>query len=293
MKRILLLLLLLLPVSAYATNYYVGSSVAGAGTCLTSAANNCLFATAYALVAAGDTIYMANGTYQGTNSMMTCTSKNGSSGSPITVQATNTGMVEIDGERLRAPVDFNDCDWWVVQGIASHSSTGGALKIRGGSSNNIFRMGVAFDGNPIDNRHVVEVSDYGTSNNLIEDYTAWGTGRKTWSITAGPDNTTLRRVYGQWNYYGEQASNPNITIDPCYESVNTIIEDSFFDWDMDVGSDNDEPYGMIGWGGNADGNCYLQIKRTVFFVRNDANFTSVPRLALPCCGDEVLFEDVI
>ena len=242
---LVLLSWLLLGSPAWATTYYVGATTAGAANCLTSAANNCLLATALAIPpAAGDTITMANGTYQGANSMFVCSAKAGTSGNRITLMATNDGQVLIDGQDAREPVKLTNCDYWSIQGINAGNSSGAVVYLTSGSDNNEFKRVCAWDALVSGNYHVWVIE--GSANNLIEDSCGFGTGRKIFETfeTAGPN--TVRRFWGQFvsNTWNPGFEAPKETVSIYYNSKNTTFENIIATQKPRAGTSTTDHYGI-------------------------------------------------
>lgn len=195
-RSLLLAAFLLCASSAWATTRYVGESTAGAANC-TSHANNCLIATAIAAASAGDTIEGSDGSYTGANSMLTCSGKSGSAGNPITFRALNDGAVFINGQDSRIPVSLTNCDYWIFEGINVGNSSAEVVQVRSGSDHNIFRRMIAWDACSSCNNHVWSFDN--SSNNLVEDFASFGTGRKQFEFFGGSDNNVARRGFAEWN----------------------------------------------------------------------------------------------
>ena len=101
MKQLLILLLsfLFFTVPIRATDYYASASGSGS-TC--TIGSPCLIASVWALMVAGDTLNLNDGTYTGADSMIDPPAAfDGTVGSRMTIQAINDGEVTINGEGAR------------------------------------------------------------------------------------------------------------------------------------------------------------------------------------------------
>lgn len=202
--------------SAQAATYYVSTtgSDGANGTSLGTAWST--FAHAMAVMKAGDTLMVGNGTYhEQIIPAFSC-----SSGSMCKVLAINDGQATIDGDTNGDGIgDLNNgallmmnSDYWDVEGLifthggrdcASPSTApcyqvGSVVDIKG--NNNILRRISAYNANTNVNSDVIGIT--AGSGNLIEDCIAGGAGRKMISIW-GADGTLakhniVRRCVSFW-----------------------------------------------------------------------------------------------
>lgn len=194
MIAILLFFVLVASPSWAATLY---SSPTGSGsTC--SSASPCTNSTALGLLAPGDTLLVADGTYTGTSQMFTwsgtlsnnvCTAtKGGTAVAPITIKAVNDGAAIIDGQVARAPLRWTCVQYVIVEGLRFQNSNVNVVFLIS-SSHNTFRRISVYNGNyypapdtaacpgvPYYNYHTMQVynnSDYV----MVEDSIFGGAGR--------------------------------------------------------------------------------------------------------------------
>jgi hypothetical protein len=144
----------------------------------------------------------------------------GTSGRPITVRALNDGAATIDGQFALRPVHLRGNSWWVFEGFNAHSSVEEVVRLRSGSSNNIFRRIVAWDA-AIDKNDAVWSLATGSSFNLFEDIAGFGTGRKIFSIHSLSNDNTIRRAWFRWEGH-TQGGNMAVTLG--YKTYRTTFE---------------------------------------------------------------------
>lgn len=223
--------------------HYVDTATSGAADC-SSASDACLLATALTNVAADECIEMADGTYQGANSMLDPTDgKSGLSGSPIVVYAANDGGVLIDGQDVRRPCFLRGNDYWDIEGINCANSNESTYYLQG-SSNVITKRVVAWDATISGNEYVFSNTSSGTygfsQDNLFEDVAWFGTGRK--GFCCGERNTTIRRA---WGAFGSSSNTgPKMAISLFYNSIGVLVENSLFTV-AENSADNNQFYGSI------------------------------------------------
>lgn len=219
------------PITGSGRTYYLsptGSDAAGGGT---QAAAWRTFARAWQALQPGDTLLLLDGTY---TEPIAPNVRNGQAGKPITVRSLNDGMVVIDGQGKRRPVQLGDNwggpnggpigDWYVVEGIVALNGTDAVVHVKG--SNNVLRRVSAYRADPDLNSTVFLL--WG-DNNLVEDAVASGTGRYMFEVYQGSGNT-LRRVFAQWERWdGRQFCGvqwPHGYNVGVYNASNTTIENA-------------------------------------------------------------------
>src|SRR5688572_4807873 len=117
----------------------------------------------------GKHLCLMNGTYQGSSHMIDPPGGlSGTQALPITIRALNDGQALIDGQFARLPIALNNNDWWIIEGMNAKNGPGNVINIINGSSNNIIRRVVAWDGPWNANNSLLGIH-YGSANNLIED----------------------------------------------------------------------------------------------------------------------------
>lgn len=236
------LFFVLLAGTAEATTRYASNTGAGAAPCTTSspAASRCNVITGLAQLVAGDTLQLLGNTmtnpaiYQGANYMIVPpVGLSGNNSNRITVQCTdisgtaNPGACLIDGQFVnsitgtpRITMNLSGNDWWIFEDFNMRQSARSVVNLLD-SNNNIFRRMVVWD-SPIDrNGTVVNINT--SSDNLFEDFAAFGTGRKIFSpFSTTTQRTTFRRCWARWE--GSINTGPKFTITTSYHSDDTTVE---------------------------------------------------------------------
>jgi hypothetical protein len=213
--------------------YIVTNNGLTTGLCA-SDSSACTMSRALALVTAGDTIEMLDGTYQGAPNMIDLNTvapgKSGTESQRITVKARNDGKVVIDGQWLRTPLRMESNSYWVFEGfdakrgvtfqagnLTIDAPSGATLYIRQ-SRNNIFRRMVVQDA-PIHTNSFPIVNGGGSTDNLFEDFAAFGTGRKIFLMGNG---TICRRCWFRAEGSTREGYGPDASV--AYNTINTIFE---------------------------------------------------------------------
>ncbi len=215
--------------------YYVNPTTLGTGDGL-SAANACQVSAVWAKISGivGPYVNMLDGTYTGANSMIAPPAfLNGISGQPILIRAVNEGNVLIDGQGVRQPINLLNNSYWILQGMnctvgqtnlgISNSS---CIDITNGTQV-IVRRVCAWDV-PINfNNRVISAS--GTASYItFEDCAGWGTGRKIFEASQGPDHITFRRCWARWE--GSINLGPKLVFEGIYNSTNQLNENCLGTW---------------------------------------------------------------
>jgi hypothetical protein len=167
----------------------------------------------WAVAGPGKTLCLLDGTYTGWGSIVQPTpGLSGTAAAPITVRALNDGKALVDGNWVKShnPLKLENNHWFVIEGINFRNSWGVGVAITDGSSHNILRRIVAWDASMKINTHVAGV--FGSSHdNLLEDFAAFGTGRKVFEMAHGPKNNTCRRCWFRWEgttMFGSKGASP-------------------------------------------------------------------------------------
>lgn len=180
----------------------------------------------------GDELILTDGTYIGASSMITPPQGlSGTADKRITIRALNDGKVDIDGQGVNRTFEFDNNNYFTVEGINVHDpGEGSNLNISpvflSDSSHNILRRICAWeakDGNT--NIFGIHHGDY----NLLEDCAGWGTARKTFSNSQQGNYTTFRRCFGRWE--GSHATGPKKVFGLSYNSYNALAENCIATWD--------------------------------------------------------------
>lgn len=243
----LLFLFALAPSRAGAQTFlYAGPTLTGAGNC-TSPTNTCLITTAITAASAGATIFLVDGTYTGSASMINPPAGlSGKSGSPITIKAINDGKVFINGQGARQPIRLSSNSWFIIEGINAHNSGGSnssTVQIDGSSTGSIIRRVVAWDCPATTNCTVMSIN--GGTSNLFEDVAAFGTGRKMFSFSqSGQSNSIIRRAWASWTRH--TFSTPKIGFSIAYNSYGNKLESIIGTWKEEGSSHADGKHGILG-----------------------------------------------
>ena len=200
-----------------AATYYI-STTGNDSNPGTSASPWATFSHAMSYLNPGDTLYLKDGTYN--QSLYVTVS--GTSGNPITIKAFNDGGAIVDGTGLgqyNNPLTIENQSYIQVEGIVFQNGDGAVVRIK--SSNNITLKRVSgYNANEVLNNPVFDVVS--STNVLLEDCAASGTGRKMFSIFSS-SYVTLRRCWGFWE--SSDNSFPAGTFN-IYGSDHNIIENS-------------------------------------------------------------------
>lgn len=228
--------------------YWVSTTGTSNTTC--SQTVTCNTAAAIALVGAGDTINVLDGTYTGALNMITITSKSGTPTSRITFKAVNDGKVLFDGQRARYPFITVSMSYWDFSGFNVAHSIGDGILIQTSSSFNTFKRICAWDADYSGNSHVWDIYA-GSSNNLLEDVAGWGTGRKIFQFYQDANNNIIRRAFAESNYTEDMigAGTPFQPYTISYNSYGNIAENVIGMYDMKRSTTIQSPgdlYGLLG-----------------------------------------------
>jgi len=282
-----LIFFLLFATPAWAAVYYVSPSGFGS-TC--SSPLPCTIATAYAKpVVAGDTIRLQDGVYQGATQMLSCSGVNGTSGSPITVEAINDGGATIDGQDARQPLFFTNCDYWVITGINFKRSNEEVAVLTTGADNNTFQRVIFYNGNSSGNYVTVSVRN-GATGNLFEDFASFGTGREALQYYNGSGTLNLRRGFMQYSY--STNSNPKSTFFPSYDAKNLVADNLILTQNQQPGANTSQCEGMIshrytddGGTGEAIRKVNVEMYGTVAYLPTGESYCSTLFVGLSKIGD--------
>lgn len=227
---VLLWALVLLPLPAWATTYYIApNNVSPAG----SDANNGTAATtpkltwsaALALLGQGDTLQLANGTYNASTGTgfptINCatTHPNGTAMNPITVTAENERMPVLKQDGSGNALKITSCAYWVFHGLRVESADKFGVTVENSNiyaltSNHLtFTRMLVYDNNRVNNSHLLHFDD--TTDSLIEESEFYKFHRHAiifWDLST---NNTVRRVYcnsrGEADLPGSGPGNDGVT----------------------------------------------------------------------------------
>lgn len=187
------------------------------------------------VVQPGDTLILASSSdidnptvYTGSSSMLSVSSKNGTSSNPITIKAAVDGGVLIDGQFARTPCAITSSSWIRVEGINFRHSLGSVVFVSSGDDITFSRC-IAWDANGTTNVHCVSVT--GNSDRVeFVDCAFFGVGRKTFSHSqsSGTGDVTCRRCWIR--YEGHQSGGATVTT--RYRSFGTKYIDSIITHDV-------------------------------------------------------------
>jgi hypothetical protein len=244
-------------------NYYASPSGGGNGL---SQSSPFRIANFWSVAGPGKTLCLLDGIYQGASSMIIPTDGlNGATGSPITIRALNDGEAIIDGQDSNQTVELCNNDYFVIQGIDAHNSSGPTIYSHCGSANNAFKRVVAWqagDGN-------WGLWMFNSNNNtLCEDCAGFGRGRNIWQITQSGNNATLRRV---WGMFERQDTNtgPEGVVEGIYNSSGLIMENLIGTWADSVKSL--QPYGIL-LPGHGSGGSGPSVYGSILYLKSSAAF---------------------
>lgn len=150
-------------------------------------------ASQLALVAAGDTLLLSDGTY----APITVT-KNGTLAAPITIRAVNDGLAIFDGTGFSGanPVLLSGSSYVTLQGVHVHNAQGTDIdNVRVSNSQNCTLRRVTADTAGPGNANNIAFTS-GSHNGLAEDCGAWERGRYSF-LAFQSNNVTLRRCWAR------------------------------------------------------------------------------------------------
>ncbi len=151
---------------------------------------NKVYALTYGSSACGQTINLADGTYDELIVSANCSSSN-----PLTIRAQNDGRVIFDGEYSRVPVNIQSgSSYIVIEGLVARNSSSSVFIVYG---NNItIRRSSAYNAINSDNEHIWVIGY--NSDVLLEDCAGAGTGRNTF-LVYDAERITFRRCWMRWD----------------------------------------------------------------------------------------------
>jgi len=220
------------------TTYFVDNALQGAGDHST-AGNAGQFNLVWAKLSPGDIVEVADGTagdgrYTGENNMIKPVLLNGSSGSPIIIQAKNDGQPWIDGEGNKTPLLYGGCTWLDLTGIDFGKGTGlnnldvlsttldsGVTRTTDCNFRRICVWDAAIDKNSMC------IATNKSDRILFEDFAAFGTGRKCFQPFLSTF-ITARRGFTYWT--GSTNTGPKISLSCTYRSYDNLIENCITVW---------------------------------------------------------------
>ena len=204
---------LLLTVTAAATNFYMSPSGSDSSAGTTQGAPWKTFAHAIPNLNPGDTLNLVNGTYSPGNGnglpVINCSSgaHNGTSSSPITVQAVNERQAFVAGTGATDTLLIANCSYWNIVGLHLESadlnvgdtSKGNVVQVIG-SSHITLRRNLVARNNRFGNTDVILLYN-GTNNSLLEENEIYSFHR--WGILLyTSSNNEVRRNYANQMGWG-------------------------------------------------------------------------------------------
>jgi len=176
MKKLLTLLFLLISVNCYGATWYVDGSVSISGDGTTEATAKKTIHEGVGLMASGDTLIIADGTYTGSENSLNrvyTNIPNGTINSYTTIKAKNDFGVQIV---YGTAVDIYDGQYITIEGIKFDANLSG-LVLQINSSDHIKLKKCSFTGAKVSTWNITAVSLAYSQYILVEDCWAWGTGR--------------------------------------------------------------------------------------------------------------------
>jgi hypothetical protein len=186
-------------------------------------------------VSSGDIIRLLSGTYQGTNNLILPPS--GKSGiTLIAHDESNAANVPLlDGQFASPCINLNSNNSsWVIEGLNCKQGSYSVIRVAGGSNNNTLRRMVGWDALFEDiagghtNGEIFGVHD--CTGNLLEDFAAFGMGRKLVNATQGGNNNTFRRG---WIRFEGSADTPTSALSLAYNNYGCTWENILATIDQD------------------------------------------------------------
>jgi hypothetical protein len=267
MKK-LLLMVLLLPLSSFATDFYISPTGSDSNGGSSSRAPWKTFTHAVNLLFPGDTLNLLDGTYTtGANGafLVNCSSgaHNGTSAAPVTIQAVNERQALIQGNGLADTISINNCSYWNIIGLhakqqdAVSSISVSIVNLRGDSHLTV-RRNILDHINRCTNNNVMLVGA-NTSNSIIEENEIYFFHRWGIIVWSGSSGNEIRRNYSNSRGYF-QASNStcstygqgSVGVGPYYGNSNifenNIAENSANGINLEAASSNNTYLGNVAIG---------------------------------------------
>lgn len=226
------------------------------------------FSKARSVLAAGDTLYLMDGTYTTANSGMlhwynSQGAPSGTSGNPITIKALNDGQALVDGQDSNRPFHIWGQDpgghisYIDVEGIRFGNSNTDCFVVRWGEHINVRRVSVFDADHTVNSTGMVA---WTSTNVLFEDCAVYGDGR-TLISPFDSDNVTIRRCWMDWTAHSG-AGGPSWGMqvygsDGCIIENNIVRSDATNDFiggfavwahTYNASADNNKFYGNIAQG---------------------------------------------
>jgi len=219
-------------------DYYASPAGRGSGT---TAETPYLIADFWPHARPGDTLWLLDGTYTGSHSMIAPPEGvQGKPGAAITVKALHDGRVTVDGQGKLVPVQIGrEQHWFTIEGLNACRSKRTVVAIAG-SHCTVRRVCAwdAADGNTnVFGNHYCE-------HTLYEDCAGWGVARKTYSNSQGGNFTTYRRCWGRWE--GCHRVGPKMTYSVYYNSYGNTFENCIGTWHAQRMRESHSPIGNDG-----------------------------------------------
>jgi hypothetical protein len=248
MKKLLLLLVLLLPGLTFGATYYVGPSATISTPCTVN--EPCQPKEVFTKdLAPGDEVIFLDGTYQGANYMIANGSNDsGEEGNLLVIKALNDGEVWIDGQGANVPIALNsDSEYLRIEGFNAYHSPQNVVQ-GGGTAYVTYSRVIAWDGGP-GNSGPFAIGE----NSTAIDCASFGVGRGNVAPQASANNATFRRFWGRWEGSRCGGCGPSHTTTPYYNNQGTTYENCLLTWDsgsMPAGTwySHDQNFNMLGSG---------------------------------------------
>jgi len=227
--------------------WYAGP--AGSGTTCSSG-SPCTIQQAITTAAAGDTVFLQDGTYSGSNSQSVwfalwfgSSGHSGSPGAPITLKALNDGKAIIDGGNARPCVQITFSSHWILDGFDCVNSTFSSIDLQNGDDFVVRRI-TAYS-NVVSarggNYHCVSLEDI--TNSTFEDLGCFGNMRTAFTehgsgSSAGGGNR-VNRLWCRWDGYTGNGG-PQACMQTGYNTINNmLVENVIFLWTRSMGLSQD------------------------------------------------------
>jgi hypothetical protein len=241
MKKIVVILLILVPHLLFGVNYYVAPASPPTGWSAGNNSNNgtskstpkLTLAGAFAVMSGGDTLIIADGTYTGTANQIRYNQKppNGSAGAYTTLQAENVGSVYFDGAGSVSMMDsvnsLSGASYWKFYGLR-YIRDGSIFGATGTSSANRNTSYIQFIKCGIQDMIDISYASYV----LLEDCYVTGQGRYNFEIFCS-DHVVLRRCVARLD-------NGNGAAEPISNFVNYNAQ--YVEFQNCIAIDSDDAY---------------------------------------------------
>jgi hypothetical protein len=186
----------------------------------------------------GDTLILHDGIYANTHFLISRV--NGSSTSPITIEAEHDGKAIIDGDADSsnlAVLEIKGSTYITVEGLVVRNGGQDVVGVYNADTHHIIIRRVTAYKAGVGNYHVFDVAFDGVNHVVLEDDAGWGQGRYIF-LAYHANNVTFRRTWARWTTQSNFSPAPRSCYG-VYGSSNTTLENTICTHDIPDEPSND------------------------------------------------------